>query len=378
MPMTKEQQEAFKAWNDNSQNFMKAAKKLGIPRSTLRDRVVAAQKWIEAPDGQKKAVDAAGLSITGAKHGWRKIKNDDGTADSVFWKADNKEIDPQDLREVIQDALQDIKPPKIKVHAGQVDKEMLTVYPIADLHIGLLCDEEEVGVNWDTKIALTVFKETLGNLVARTPKSHTAILAQLGDLTHTDDQQNVTPQSKHQLDVDSRYFMIVRRALEAMKWAIELLRQKHERVIYRGSRGNHDMTTHIAITVALAEHYRDAEDVIIVQDAQDFYTHEFGKNLFILHHGDKAKPERLLPFIASEFAEAWGRTRHRVTFSGHVHHEWVKEMSGMLFRSVGTIIPRDVHAYSHAYGSSRCLMAFVYHETSGEIASLREPVPEGV
>lgn len=198
-----------------------------------------------------------------------------------------------------------------------------------------------------------------------------AILGQLGDLTHNDDQRNVTPQSGHQLDVDSRYFMIVRRAVSAMTWAIDLLRQKYPNVVYRGCRGNHDMTTHIAVTMALSIYYKDVPNVEIVDSATEFYVHQFGKNMFVFHHGDRAKPERLLPFVANEWASIWGTTKHRVAFSGHVHHEWVKEMAGMCFRSVGTIIPRDVHAFSNAYGSNRCLMSLTYDTNEGEIATAR-------
>jgi hypothetical protein len=276
-----------------------------------------------------------------------------------------------DVAKAMKEALSEIAPAIPLLQPQNTNKELCSVFPIADLHMGLLTDQEEVGVDWDTKTAMRVFQNTFGQLVANTPSSGLAILGQLGDLTHNDDQMNVTPQSKHQLDVDTRYFVILRRAIAVMKWAIDLLRQKYTQVIYRGCRGNHDLTTHIAVTIALAEHYRDIEDVIIIDNASEFYAHRFGKNMFFFHHGDRAKPERLLPFIANEYAYMWGKTRHRVAFSGHVHHEWVKEMAGMLFRSMGTLIPRDVHAYSHAYGSNRCLMSLTYDREAGEVATAR-------
>ena len=370
MPMSERQALALETYRRVGSKRA-AAREMGIDESTLRSLLKRAEKWENAESGHAAALEATGLDIANAKHGWRIIQHPDGSRDSVFWKQDSDEMDPQSLSEAIKEALADIVPATPIVAEPSFADDTCCVFPVADLHMGLLTDVEEVGHDWDTKKAVKVFEETFGTLVARTPNAKTAILAQLGDLTHNDDQRNVTPQSGHQLDVDSRYFMIVRRAVAVMKWAIDCLRQKYPEVIYRGCRGNHDLTTHIAVTIALAEHYRDCPNVTIIDNASEFYAHEFGKNMFVFHHGDRAKPERLLPFVANEWPEIWGRTRHRVAFSGHVHHEWAKELAGMLFRSVGTIIPRDVHAFSNAYGSNRCLMSFTYDESGGEIASAR-------
>jgi len=375
MPMTETQAEALRAWREVDENYSEAAKLLNKSRQVVTKQVQAALRWEEAAPGHQAAIESTGLDITKAKHGWRikETKDEKGNVvrDSVFWKAGSDDHDPQTLAETIKEALAEIAPATPLPMSAGSGGDLCAVFPVADLHMGLLTDEEEVGVDWDTKKAVQVFEETFGKLVGRTPGAATAILAQLGDLTHNDDQRNVTPQSGHQLDVDSRYFMIVRRAVAVMKWAIDALRQKYPNVIYRGCRGNHDMTTHIAVTIALSEHYRDIESVTIVDSASEFYVHQFGKNMFAFHHGDRAKPERLLPFIANEYARMWGETEHRVTFSGHVHHEWVKEMAGMCFRSVGTIIPRDVHAFSNAYGSTRCLLSLTYDRNAGEIATAR-------
>jgi len=376
MPMTDNQRETLRLWRENGENFTDTANQLGKTRQSVQGAVKAGLKWEAMTDGQAEAIDKVGLGIEEVDGGWRIIetKREDGTVvrDSVRWSVKGRDnVDPVSLADMIRDALVDIAPAIPMPAPAGVSSNLCAVFPVADLHMGLLTDEEEVGVDWDTKTAMRVFEDTFGKLVARTPSADTAILAQLGDLTHNDDQRNVTPQSGHQLDVDSRYFMIVRRAVAVMKWAIDTLRQRYGKVIYRGCRGNHDMTTHIAVTIALAEHYRDVPEVEIVDSASEFYVHQFGTNMFVFHHGDKAKPERLLPFVANEYAPMWGATKHRVTFSGHVHHEWVKEMAGMCFRSVGTIIPRDVHAFSNAYGSNRCLLSLTYDHDAGEIATAR-------
>ena len=125
------------------------------------------------------------------------------------------------------------------------------------------------------------------------------------------------------------------------------------------------------MTLALAEHYREITNVEIVQSAGEFYVREFGVNMLVLHHGDRAKPERLVHFAAAEWSEIWGRTKHRVALSGHVHNETAKYVGGMWLESVGTIIPRDFYAYSHAYASRRGLVSITLDRRQGEVSRAR-------
>jgi len=346
-----------------------AARAAGIPDNTLRHRY---KKYKErqaalgnlSPD-QAQTADAMGIPLSQLQGGWVKTKEA-----SFRFKVPEPAKDPGRLAEALREGLKGATPAK-PVPLPLAPSELLAIFPVADLHMGMLADEEEVGQDWDTKKAQEVFSATLGRLIEVTPAAGACVLAQLGDLTHNDDQRNVTPQSGHQLDVDSRYFMILRRAVASMKWAIDQLRNKYPKVIYRGQRGNHDMTTHYAVTLALAEHYRDIPEVEIVQSANEYYCHEFGKNMVLLHHGDRAKPERLTMFAASEYPEVWGRTKHRMAFSGHVHHVERKEAGGMMFESVGTLAPRDAHAYGHGYSAGRYLSSVTLHETDGEISRAR-------
>jgi hypothetical protein len=361
--MTEPQREALAALKEHgTQN--KAAEALGLTRSGLRSRLEGAEKWLNAPAGQQAAIMHSGLSIDTAKAGWRKIKNEDGTADSVYWRAAETR-NTESMADALKEGLTDAAPARY-IEQPDAPADLCAVYPVADLHMGLLADSEETGVDWDSKKAHKIFTETFGRLVSVTPSAGVAVLAQLGDLTHTDDQRNVTPQSGHQLDADTRYFMILRRAVAAMVWAIDALRAKYPLVIYRGCRGNHDMTAHHAVTLALAQHYRDTPGVQVITNAGEFYVYEFGQNMLLLHHGDRAKPERLVTFAASEWPHIWGRTRHRIALSGHVHHVTRKEIGGMAFESLGTIIPKDVHAYSHAYSAARTLVSITMHREDGE------------
>jgi hypothetical protein len=348
-----------------------AAKSLGIPGATFDKRLAALRAYREASPGQQESIDAARLDGLTATGGWI-ITDKDGEIirRSTRWKADDPQNDPERILDAIKAGLADM-PPAAVVPPVAAPDNLCAIFPVADLHVGMLADSEEVGADWDTKIARRVFEDTFARIVSMTPPAGVAVLAQLGDLTHSDDQRNITPQSGHQLDVDSRYFLILRRAVAAMKAAIEALRLRYPLVIYRGCRGNHDITAHYAVTLALAEHYRDVPGVRIIDHAGEFFVHEFGVNMVLLHHGDRAKPERLVHFAAAEWPDIWGRTRHRVAFSGHVHHARAVEVGGMAFESIGTIIPRDAYAYSHAYSARRALVSITLDREQGEVSRAR-------
>lgn len=343
-----------------------AADELGIPWGTLDSRIKRYQAFTEADPAVKRAAAAIGSGMVPSAV-WTKTDKAGNVSYSVLSRPEKQDSDPAQFLDALREGLEAPAPERI-ARPKDAPADLCAVFPVADLHIGMLADAEEVGENWDGKIAGRVFERTFGRLVDVTPAAGTAILAQLGDLMHVDDQRNMTPQSGHLLDADTRYFMILRRAVAAMKWAIDRLRAKFASVIYRGCRGNHDMTAHYAVTIALAEHYRDVEGVEIVESANEFFMHEFGANMIVLHHGDKVKPERLAHFVADQWAEAWGRTRHRLALSGHIHHAQSREVGGLAIESVGTIIPRDAYAYSHGYSAKRALVSIVLDAADGEIS----------
>jgi hypothetical protein len=368
---TERQAEAQRVFNECGRNYAQAAKRLNTCRKTVQELVAKAEKWDSLDPALAARLSAKGLTDLGSLHsGWLLDKDALGSGESLYFYLGKDEKTQESLVEAIAEAMASVDPPPAVV-APEASPGLCAVFPVADLHIGMLADKEEVGEDWDTKIAGRVFGEAFARIAGVTPSAEVAILAQLGDLLHVDDQRNVTPQSGHQLDVDSRYFVILRRAVAAMKTAIEVLRQRYPQVIYCGRRGNHDLTAHYAVTLALAEHYRDVAGVTIIQDAGEFYVHEFGRNMIVLHHGDRAKPDRLVHFAAAEWPEIWGRTKYRLALSGHVHHESVKEVGGMRFESVGTIIPRDAYAYSNAYSARRGLVSIVLHHDQGEISRAR-------
>lgn len=378
---TEMMQEALDHVHRHGGNQRAAARDMAIGRTTLQYRLNAAQRAGLTPADddprqarlsleQLKQCDKQGIPAGQLSHGWDK---DAETGKSYFFKVPKAQEDPDELVGAIISGLKSA--PKAKPKKRKLDmRNLCAIFPIADLHIGLLTDEEEVGVDWDSKIALGTFERTFASLVALSPGGKEAVIANLGDLIHVNDQRNVTPGSGHQLDTDSRFFQSLRRAVAAMKFAIDTALTKYERVTVRNQRGNHDEMPVYAVTLALGEHYRDEPRVEVIQSANEFYVHEFGKNMTLLAHGDKTSAERLVMFAAAEYPEIWARTNNRTALTGHVHHQSRKEFSGMVVETLGSIIPRDAYAHSHAYGAMRGLVSIVLDHDEGEIARIRQGV----
>ncbi|WP_299949059.1 hypothetical protein [uncultured Ruegeria sp.] len=366
--MTPGQKEALEAVELHG-GIRPAARALGVAYSGLHARYRRALEWLEAPEGQKSAIEVSGLDIGTAKHGWRVIQREDGSRDSVFWKADPGEQDS--LIDRIKDAFSDLPaadPIPVPPHKA---KDLLTLYPIADAHIGMLAWGAETGEDYDTSIATKRLVNWLGQAVEASPPSETAVILDVGDLTHADDQTNQTPRSKHVLDVDTRHFRTIDMTIAALVTATKLALKKHNRVIVRILPGNHNPTSYMAVLFALAEHFRNEPRVEVQKEPGEFFAHQFGVNMICAHHGDKAKAERMVLFLADEFPEMWGQTRHRFLWTGHLHHHKSQDIGGVKHEQLRALTARDAYAASHAYCARAQLQAVTYHREKGEVGRVK-------
>jgi hypothetical protein len=84
-------------------------------------------------------------------------------------------------------------------------------------------------------------------------------------------------------------------------------------------------------------------------------------------HGHRVKARELVGVMATDMAEAWGRTKHRMWYTGHVHHESVKEFPGCVVESFRTLAAKDAWHHAQGYRARRGAVADVWHRTRGKI-----------
>ena len=64
MSITEPQQIAYDAYLRNGKNIRATARDLGLAYSGVHRKIIAAEKWINASEGQKAAIENTGLDIS--------------------------------------------------------------------------------------------------------------------------------------------------------------------------------------------------------------------------------------------------------------------------------------------------------------------------
>jgi hypothetical protein len=344
-----------------------AAAATGIPRATLQYRVELARRdGLHIDPAIRESMVAVGTNMVPAL-AWAKTKSADGTSYSVLLKP---EAEGGALLDRIRSAFDSIEPVAPVAAPEYADADLLTVYPIADAHVGMMAWGRETGEDYDLGKACARVREWVARCVASSPASETAVVLDVGDLLHADDQTNKT-QSGHVLDVDTRHFKTLEASIAAMVAAVDLALAKHKRVIVRILPGNHDRTSFMAVTFALAAHYRNEPRVDVEKVPGEFFMLEWGSIMLAAHHGDKAKAQSMVMFLADQYAEAWGRTRHRFLFTGHLHHHKSQDIGGVQWEQLRAVTAKDAYAVSHAYSARAQLQGITFHKQRGEIQRVK-------
>jgi hypothetical protein len=353
--------EALEAFKANGYSKAAAAAALGLRPGTFDYRYLRAV--MAGLDNDIVHPAPAGHQIKGVST----LYNADGTV-SAQWvktKADGPDLD--EIIEAVKSAFGDLPPAEVIPAPAFSDADLITVYTVADAHVGMYAWSREVGEDYDTNIATTRLRDWIGRLVASSPPSGEAIILDVGDLTHADSQDNQTPRSKHNLDVDTRHYRTLDVTIAAMADAVDMALAKHALVHLVIIAGNHNPHSYMTILFAMAERYRDNPRVVVRKDPREFWSHRFGDCLLAAHHGDKAKPEKLVMFMADEYAADWGSTKHRFLWTGHLHHHRSADIGGVKWEQLRAMTARDAYAYTNAYTARSQLQAVTLHRRAGEV-----------
>lgn len=262
-------------------------------------------------------------------------------------------------------------PAPLMAGPAAVEGDLLTVYPLPDLHLGMHSWGRETGEPYDLKIATARARDMAGDLIAQSRPSRHALILGLGDFFHMNDQKNMTPKSGHLLDVDGRWPKVLAAGVRLAMDMIELASQKHDHVTVRFLPGNHDPDATTALTVALSVFYDGNPRITVDDDPSMVFYHRFGSVLLGGTHGHTMKPDRMAMMLATDRPEDWGETKHKHVFFGHIHHETAKEIGPVRVESFNTIASKDAHAHGGGYRSGHALNAITFHKERGEIGRHR-------
>lgn len=284
------------------------------------------------------------------------------------WVKTNK--DKEELLSLMKEAVESIIEPSkglfkpIKPPTNTNDS-LMTVYPVAEPHMGLYTWDEESGADYDVKIAEELLTSSMAELVDSAPASEECLIVNLADYFHADSMENKTMRSGNVLDVDTRWGKVFRVGVRAHRNIINMALQKHKKVYVKSGIGNHDDHSIFCLMMLMQAYFEKEERVTIDLPINPFAYHTFGKNLIGIHHGD-IKHDRLPLIMATDKPEEWGDAMYRTFLYGHIHHKQVKEHPGCITESFRSIAAKDAWHNRSGYRSSRAMEAIILSKDGGE------------
>lgn len=355
--LTDEQcREALDLWIEYGE-YVAAAKSIGLSSNAFTNRVANARaRGMDVGDGYRvKGTSTLYDAQTGeAKLQWVKTDTDRERQQELFKEAIAALA--KDLPRTI------IKPPKPTSDA------LMAIYPVGDHHLGMLSWDKETGADYDLEISENLLIGATNYLVKTTPKCDDAAVIFLGDFLHQDGMVSETPENKNPLDSDSRFGKMIQVAIRSMRYLIEAAARKHMRVRVIVEIGNHDISSSVFLMQVFSNIYENDPRISVDTSPQFFHYLRFGNNLVGVHHGHKVKADKLPLVMAADRASDWGETSFRYWYTGHVHHESVKDYTGCRVESFRVLAAADAWTHQMGYRQKRDMKAIVLHREFGEVA----------
>lgn len=290
-------------------------------------------------------------------------------AKAKFLKKQEK-INQDQIIKAFEDRLLKIKSQKPKPIKYAPHKNTLLEISVPDLHLSKLACKEEVGENYDTKIACDRFNNAVDDLVTRVrPEEVAVILLPIGnDFFNTDNEKNTTTAGTPQ-DSDTRWFKTFNRGCDLIIQNIEKL-IKIAPVKVAIIPGNHDRLRCFYLGKVLQAYFRNYDNVEIDNTPPLRKYCRFGKNLIGMTHGDKEKKDRLPNIMAAEQPEAWGATKYKFMQLGHLHTEKVTEIHGVKIQILPSLCATDAWHHENGYiGNIKSAVAMQFDAEQGLIAT---------
>lgn len=343
-------------------NKSRVAKEMGVSRRTVGrylDNLVKTGN-----DGLAVKSIPYGHNVKGVST----LYDSSGNIKSQWIKTKVGEPDLEEIIEYFNDAFKEIKYQSQFIENNHIDtqEDKFVVYPLADLHIGMMAWGQEAGDDYDLKIAKEVILKNFQQLVDKTEATDECIIVNLGDAIHMNDSSNTTPASKHNLDVDGRYSKVIYTAVDIFVNIIDIALQKHKKVTFRNTAGNHDMDACVALNVAMKMFAANDERITIDDSPRQMQAYLRGKNLVGFYHGHTSKADRAVTALAVDFREEWGQAKFVHLMHGHFHSSSVTEIGEVSVEGFSTIAAKDAYAANGFFRSKRRLVSVTYHLEDGE------------
>jgi len=347
----------------------KAAKELGINKSNVNRRLLVIKKQAaavgHAPEAQLSHPVAAGYELKGYSHFTKTAEGE-----SIWLKANqSSENREQHFLAFIAGLNEYIKPAKPrKAQLKKYHQDMANAIIMGDAHIGMIAHAlETLDEDYTLTTATRDLCDAFDYLVDSAAPCEEGWFVNVGDFTHVDNTANTTTSGTKQ-DVAARHFEVMEAAGKVMRYGIDKMLTKFNKVTVINARGNHDNDTAFALNMYIQGVYENEPRVTVQGNRSKFNFIEFGKCLIGVNHGDKINTNRLVGTMSKYMAEAWGKAVFRRWWIGHIHHKTKQETDfGCSVESFNTLVPLESWHSASGYGAERRITMITLHKEFGEV-----------
>jgi len=374
---TEKQKEYIDAINECGSN-RKAAKKLGINPASIDQGMRSVRKKAAlagySPEHDMTRTVPSPFVVKGISTYY----NAEGKPSGQWVKST---VNDQQYLEFVKEAIasfyEEATPIEVQPSPLNYQTDIIPFIQIGDGHLGLLSNKNEVGENFDLKIAETELCKAISILIDELPSCERMVINDLGDMTHYENFSATTEASGHVLDYDSRFPKMIKVYSRVMRFIIEkaLTKSKHVDVII--NQGNHSRTNDIWMAELLRVAYGHTSRVNILNNDSVFIAYRMGKTLVMTHHSDKCKPARLADVMITDFRQDYGETEFHYIDIGHVHHASVmKEYPSIMIESFNHLAALDRYAHDNGWRNRKSITIILRSKTYGEVGRRLLPIQE--
>lgn len=261
------------------------------------------------------------------------------------------------------------RPPAKFGSVVRLEKSHAVVVGLSDLHWGKYSDEGTNKERYNREIASKRVFDATEKVLVRLPSVEKFIVPIGSDFLHIDTDLNTTTKGTHQ-DVDGNPFELLETGCHFMEqWINRLLDIAPVDLVLMSA--NHDRMTGLAILLYLEAVFRNDPRVNVDRNRSFRAYVQYGQNLIGFVHGDGVKKlGDLAGHMAREASDLWGRTKHRVIYTGHYHYEKreIDTAFGVIRHQLPSLSGTDRWHSLHGFqGSPKALPFFVHHHDEGVI-----------
>jgi hypothetical protein len=271
--------------------------------------------------------------------------------------------------------------PRWKPREKRSSRDHLYEISLPDVHYGKHAWAEEVGEDYDLKIAEARSAEAVDYLLNKVNVDLVErFLFPLGnDLFNVDNNNRTTTAGTPQDQTDTRVHKMVRTATRAIIKQVDIL-SSIAPVDIPIVVGNHDQLMAFMMGEILDAYYHLNPHVTVFNSASRRKYYQYYENGFQFTHGNEEPHKELGIIFAAEQKRLWADTTFRFCQLGHFHKEKKIEyltqdsFQGFQIEILPSLSGPDAWHNSKGYISNKAAKAFLYHRKEGEVGSFKYTV----